>query len=104
MTRPKRSATIRPNAGSDVREMPFDFETPEGHEAPIDGWEFSIVDASPELTGLVTVVPFDVWRGMLRVSIEWSDTLVVKRVYQFRIRLRSGTHDVTLPAIGVSYR
>jgi hypothetical protein len=95
---------ISPNRGSDVRDMPFDFQTIEGHDAPLDGWSVGIVNASPELAGLVTVVPFDLSRGMLRVSIEWADTLVAGVVYQFQVRVQLGTFDQTTPPVGVSYR
>lgn len=103
MTRPKRSATIRPTRGSDFRKtVPLIDET--GEPFNLFGLTVDVFEVSPELEDLLSVAVLDAIGGLIEIQILWNNALLGKDDYSFRLWIKPGEKNDTSTLIGVSYQ
>jgi hypothetical protein len=96
-------ADITINRGSDWEDI-VPLKNADGTPFDLLNWTPSIYDASSQLTGLISLTVMDEASGLVKIRIEWSETLQVGVMYQFRVRLFNDPDDTTTNAIGVIYQ
>lgn len=83
------------NKGSDL-EMRMIW-TDDAGPVNLTGYAVAIYDAHPKIAPHVTAEITDAAGGVVSVRMDWDESMPVGGIMHFRVKLRSGTNDVTTP-------
>ena len=91
------------NRGSDI-EFTFNWKNSDDTNADLSGWAIAAMDVSAGIVSLLTPTITTAATGLITVRIEWDDSLVVKKRYQFRLQITSGINSESTNLIRVVYQ
>jgi len=87
-----RALTLRPNRGSDFTSV-CTFVKANGDPFPLDDWTLEVFERDAALADLVSFEKLNASAGTARLRINWNNSLLVQKQYNFRLRWLNGAGE-----------
>lgn len=91
------------NRGSDINFV-LKYKDELGLPFDLTGFTVALFEPHPKLIGFVVLTITDILGGEIAGRIEWNDEMLNGKVMSFRVRISSGSDDISSPAIWVQIR